>query len=178
MCWSLLLLTIWEAARDDAVGAKKRAERAAEKKREQDGEGGNLDVATDALTSDDELREASFRKHWHQNLSWVQAVLEDAVAYARTNKARTQDTLDHSKHENKISSLFYSSLWPSLKGRGWKEEAVSHGKHFTYDEYRVSSSYCFCVRFIGREDSHSALLPISLLVRERYLTKFPRFIPS
>ena len=138
MCWSLLLLAIWEAARDDASGAKKRAERAAEKKREQDGEGAQ-DASIDTLKSDDELREVSFRKVWNQNLPWLQTVLEDAVAYARGNKARTQDTLDHSKHENKISSLFYSSLWPSLKGRGWKEEAVSHGKHFTYDDYRVST---------------------------------------
>ena len=74
MCWSLLLLAIWEAARDDASGAKKRAERAAEKKREQDGDGAQ-DASIDTLKSDDELREVSFRKVWNQNLPWLQTAL-------------------------------------------------------------------------------------------------------
>jgi hypothetical protein len=143
MCWSLLLLTICEGAKDDAAGAKRRAVRIAEKKAEDDGkspsaEGGVLATEIDPVVQD-ALKEAAFRKLWTTNASWARIALKHAVAFAESATPRPQGSMEQSAQEDEISTLFYTGLWPSLKGRGWKEQPAEHGKQFTYGNNIVST---------------------------------------
>jgi hypothetical protein len=128
-------------AKEDAVAASKRLERQAERKRESDGgdilaESLPTTIATEASQS--EMLESAFKRLWKSNSKWAHHALEDAVAYASINGPRSTKTIEQSDQVDEITTLFYGSLWPSLKGRGWKEEALESGKSFTYADYRVS----------------------------------------
>jgi hypothetical protein len=144
MCWSLLFLAICEGAKDDAAAAKRRAVRTAEKKAENDGnapssEGGMLATDIDPAPDQDALQNVAFRKLWTNNASWARIALKDAVAFAESATPRPQGSMEQSEQEDEISTLFYTGLWPSLKGRGWKEQPAAHGKQFTYDVDIVST---------------------------------------
>jgi hypothetical protein len=140
MSWSLVLLALCEVAKEDASGAKKRAERNAERKRES---ADNADALAESLTSVSSINEVqimqtAFKKVLKANSNWVQRAFADAVSYARVNQPRSSKALEQGDKVDEMTSLFYGSLWPSLKGRGWKEQETETGKAFTYDTYRVS----------------------------------------
>jgi hypothetical protein len=143
MCWSLLLLAICEIAKDDAAAAKRRAVRTAEKKAENDGKAPSADggmLATEIGPVDqDALRDSAFRKLWTANTSWARIALKDAVAFAESAAPRPQGSMEQSKQEEEIATLFYTGLWPSLQGRGWKEQPAAHGKQFMYNVDIVST---------------------------------------
>jgi hypothetical protein len=127
-------------AKEDAVASGKRLERQAERKRESDGgdilaESLPTTAATEASQSG--MLESAFKRLWKANYKWAHHALEDAVAYASINGPRSTKTIEESDQVDEITTLFYGSLWPSLKGRGWKEEASESGKSFTYGHYRV-----------------------------------------
>jgi len=114
MSWALVLTALREAAMDDVHDMAKRAERAAEKKRESgptsDGgmlgkvtaesapEGSNAPVLSGStevsVLSDDKMKEdqleRSFEKLLHAHSSWVSKAIEDALAYAQSNCPRSR----------------------------------------------------------------------------------------
>jgi hypothetical protein len=150
MCWSMLLFTLREAADEDALNAKRRAERAAAKKRESDGalapdkqeNGGVLGADSDMLVQEKEADntqlEACFKKLVHSNVSWLNKVVQDASAFAETNSPRSKSALKHamkshlpvesSAAQKGAISLFVENIWPSLKTRGWTAEVLNEGE--------------------------------------------------
>jgi hypothetical protein len=159
MSWSLALLTILETADDDAIQAKKREERAAEKKQEESGEvsAGVLAMDLSQNCSDEaQLKEKSFEKLWNANASWAKLALEDAVTFAKDSEPRDTDSLKaalmigepQKPQQGGVSSTFAENVWPSLKSRGWKAvlstEGPSAGKtRYTYvgKQVRLISSF-------------------------------------
>ena len=88
--------------------------------------------------------EATFQKLWRANSKWANKALQDAVEYAKGTNPRLHGSKDNSGQADEITSIFYGSLWPSLKGRGWKEETKDEGKYFIYDGNKVSVSMHLC----------------------------------
>jgi hypothetical protein len=134
-----VLLSICEAAKDDAAGAKRRADRQAERKREEDG--GDPPPTPAKVRPDESSADAvatAFVKHWQNNERWAHRALSDAIIYARANAPRSDSSNEGESREDKVSKLFYASLWPSLQGRGWKEETTEIGKLYKYSGYQVS----------------------------------------
>jgi hypothetical protein len=148
MSWSLALLSILETAEDDAIQAKKREERVAEKKHEESGEVSAGVLAMDLsqnCTDEAQLKEKSFEKLWTANATWAKLALEDAVTFAKGSEPRDTDTLNTAMMTSEpkkpqqvgVSSTFAENVWPSLKSRGWKAvlstEGPSAGKtRYTY----------------------------------------------
>lgn len=148
MSWSLALLSILETADDDAIQAKKREERAAEKKQEESGEVSAGVLAMDLSQNcidEAQLKEKHFEKLWNMNATWAKLALEDAVTFAKANEPRDSDTLKtallisepQKPQQGGVSSTFAENVWPSLKSRGWKAvlstEGPSAGKtRYTY----------------------------------------------
>jgi superfamily II DNA/RNA helicase len=142
MSWSLVLLGLAEVSRDEASMAMKRAARSAEKKREKE-EGGVLAETSPSPMSSEakaEILDAHFKKMWTVNRRWAQQALVDAGAYATSNEPRSIKVLEEKDGKvDECTKLFYKSVWPSLKGRGWKEESNETGNTFSYDEYKFGS---------------------------------------
>jgi hypothetical protein len=148
MSWSLALLSILETADDDAIQAKKREERAAEKKQEESGEVSAGVLAMDLspnCTDEAQLKEKYFEKLWNMNATWAKLALDDAVTFAKASEPRNTDTLKAAlmisepkkPQQGGMSSTFAENVWPSLKSRGWKAvistEGPSAGKtRYTY----------------------------------------------
>eukprot|EP00980_Cylindrotheca_fusiformis_P030318 scaffold24653_cov157-Cylindrotheca_fusiformis.AAC.2 len=145
MAWSFALLGISEVAKEEASMSMKRVARNAEKKRESEGgeEGGVLAESAPAPLSSErqtEILEATFKKIWNFNVGWAEQALVDAVAYAKSNEPRSLKSLGgKADKEDECKKLFYQSVWPSLKGRGWKEEDTETGKSFQYNDLKFDS---------------------------------------
>ena len=147
LCWSLLLLTIREAANDEVVNARKRAVRAEEKKREEEGK--KEDGDSGILGKTEVLQyvagrvdiESCFQKLWEMHRPWMSRILEDAVAYARSHPPRPKESLLSAirsasarfniGQKKEINALFAQSFWPALKNRGWKTELLESEKGLT-----------------------------------------------
>jgi hypothetical protein len=113
--------------------------------------------------------EACFQRIWAEHVSWAASVLNEAVAYARDHEPRDSESRtklssvlawlndrstslrrneaaskpQESSRSSDISSAFAESVWPSLKARGWKAEAITVGPsagktRFTYGGNVVS----------------------------------------
>jgi hypothetical protein len=163
MSWALVLLGFAEVARDNASQAVKWLFRNAEKKllkgdeQQQEAgkseQGGVLAASSQKpfkVTSADkeETTRTAFKKLWSSNYRWVKLALADAVEYAKANEARSLLVFDspstHQKEDenDECTKLFYKSVWPSLSGRGWKEESNADNRSKTYtfgDEHKFSS---------------------------------------
>ena len=147
LCWSLLLLTIREAANDEVVNARKRAVRAEEKKREEEGK--KEDGDSGILGKTEVLQyvagrvdiESCFQKLWEMHRPWMSRILEDAVAYARSHPPRPKESLLSAirsasarfniGQKKEINAVFAQSFWPALKNRGWKTELLESEKGLT-----------------------------------------------
>jgi hypothetical protein len=138
MSWSLALLSLLETADDDAIQAKKREERVAEKKQEESGEASAGVLAMDLshnYTDEVQLKEKSFEKLWNVNATWAKLALEDAVTFAKASEPRDIDTLKKAlmisepkkPQQGGVSSTFAENVWPSLKSRGWKAITLTEG---------------------------------------------------
>jgi hypothetical protein len=138
MSWSLALLSLLETADDDAIQAKKREERVAEKKQEESGEASAGVLAMDLsqnYTDEVQLKEKSFEKLWNLNATWAKLALEDAVTFAKASEPRDSDTLNKAlmiseskkPQQGGVSSTFAENVWPSLKSRGWKAVTLTEG---------------------------------------------------
>jgi hypothetical protein len=142
MSWSLVLLGLAEVVRDEASMAMKRAARNAEMKREKE-EGGVLAETSPSPMSSEakaQILETVFKKMWKLNRQWAQLALVDAGAYATSNEPRSLKVFEEKDGKvDECTELFYKSVWPSLKGRGWKEESNETGNTFSYDEYKFGS---------------------------------------
>jgi hypothetical protein len=157
MSWSLALMTILETADDDAIQAKKREERAAEKKQEESGEVSAGVLAMDLsqnCTDAALLKEKSFEKLWNANASWAKLALEDAVTFATDSEPRDTDTLKtalmisepQKPKQGGLSSTFAETVWPSLKSRGWKAGLSTEGSSAGKTRYAYAGKQ---VRFIS-----------------------------
>ena len=147
LCWSLLLLTIREAANDEVVNARKRAVRAEEKKREEEGK--KEDGDSGILGKTEVLQyvagrvdiESCFQKLWEMHRPWMSRILGDAVAYARSHPPRPKESLLSAirsasarfniGQKKEINAVFAQSFWPALKNRGWKTELLESEKGLT-----------------------------------------------
>lgn len=162
MCWSILLISLCETAKEDAVQGKKRAERAAEKKREAAGGaspdqslGGVLastNTSTEADRQDSEQK--CFDKLWFANAAWATPVLKDALTFAASTEPRSEEVLSSvidrffdsgATTNDDLSAKFARHVWPSLKSRGWKAEVLNNGPDagktvYKYDSKQVSQS--------------------------------------
>ena len=142
MSWSLVLLSLCEGARDDAVASVKRAEkRQAEKEREKGRDSLGASKTAELPSTVDQMMESAFKKLWLSHARWAQQALMDAVAYADVNEPRSTSSMEQKDQKDDIKPLFYGSLWPSLKGRGWKEEENDKGKLFIYGSHRVRTRF-------------------------------------
>ena len=127
MSWSMVLMALCEVATTESLAIAKRNKTNAERKREASGEepsaetGGILAETGQALmVSEKEMKESNFKKQWGHHANWAKQALEDALSYARQHEPRTVDSTFNQREF--ILGLFYDQLWPSLKGRGWKED--------------------------------------------------------
>lgn len=145
MTWSMLLLLLLEYAQSEVITARKREERAAEKKLEdcsqiRDKEGGSLAVTTsfnkrDGDLSEEEQIEKAFQRICISVSEWLPDVVSEAVKYARQTSPRDQARIDEVKHNkdncesktNDLNILFVQNVWPSLKSRGWKGKIITEG---------------------------------------------------
>jgi hypothetical protein len=162
MCWSILLVALCEVAEEDAAQTKRRAERAAEKKRDADEDdvnppslGGVLAVPIDAMLSDGDtaaLIQKCFDKLWMASASWATPVMQDALEFAKSCQPRSEEVLSQAlqnaagpkspmKHDE-ITTKFVQTIWPSLKSRGWKAQVLMEGPsagstQYSYNETKV-----------------------------------------
>ena len=161
MCWSILLFALREAADEDSLNAKRRAQRKAEKKREASEtvaakeSGGVLGSDLDALASENDLGDlinASFKKLVDANASWLTNVMQDATEFAKTHFPRLKQTIDHAlqSHDSpstpsphSLPGLFAANLWPSLRNRGWTAETIVEG------EFSGTRLYAFAGKLVG-----------------------------
>ena len=140
------MTTLIETAASDGEKAMTREVKAAEKDREKNAEAANPSdggVLAVALSSDkvsasiEELKEKAFEKLRRDTSNWIKDVIADAVAYAKENSPRDKESLDRALHktngspqplkESEIATMFATSVWPSLKSRGWKAEVLTEG---------------------------------------------------
>ena len=145
------MFTILDAAVDDAERALSREVKSAEKDREKTAEaakpadGGVLAAALPPdpdglekpLPSIDTLKLAAFEKLRNDAAPLMEAAIADAVAFAKENSQRDQTVLARvlrratesvtTMKKSDIVPLFATSVWPSLKSRGWKAELISEG---------------------------------------------------
>lgn len=167
MSWAMLLFSVREAAEEDALNARRRAQRKAEKQLDanqaeaadtaaKEG-GGVLGSNLDELAGQNDLGDqlpVSFRKIVDGHSSWLAKVVQDAVEYANSHPHRSKSTLDravHSQNSSEIStspqsltSLFVANLWPSLKTRGWAAEVMVEG------EFAGTTCYTFQGKEVSR----------------------------
>lgn len=174
MCWAMLLFTLREAADEDALNAKRRAERKAQKQREaREAEatdtaakesGGVLGSDLDALAGQNDLGDqlkVSFKKLVDANASWLTKVIQDAVVFAKAYPPRSKNAMERalqSHHSSEspsapqsLPSLFVANLWPSLKSRGWTAEVIVDGEF----------SGTTCYTHSGKEVRHPVRLSFS-----------------
>ena len=125
MAFSMILIAFSEIASVRGLGEAKRSKTLADQKKEKDKdkddgekEGGLAEQSNEAPKSDREVKEEAFQKLWEFHSNWAKDALEDALAYAKENDPRIEDSNDG--QEEKIREVFKDQLWPSLLGRGWK----------------------------------------------------------
>lgn len=142
------MTTLIETASEDGERAMNREVRAAEKDREKTAEaakpadGGVLAVSLSSekvtvTASVEELKQKAFEKLSKEASDWMEDVIADAVAYAKEKSPREKEFLNRVLHktsdsaqplkQSEIASMFATSVWPSLKSRGWKAEVISEG---------------------------------------------------
>jgi len=163
MCWTLVLTTLLDTAAGDGEKQMNRELRAAEKVREKAAEafepadGGvlanGLPSPEKPKSSIEELKQIAFMKLRLDTASWMEAVIVDAVMYAKEHSPRDKEMLDRvlrksndspqRLNQNDIATMFATSVWPSLKNRGWKAEVISEGAsigktRYSYDGKDVS----------------------------------------
>jgi len=140
MTWAITLLALCEVAKEDAKSSAKRVERQAARKREEERTGDSLaEIGADDKNKPDieKLRRSAFSKLWKSNSRWASLALNEAVKYAESHEPRAAES--NYDREAEVSKAFYSSLWDSLKGRGWKEEETENGSIFKYDDMKFGS---------------------------------------
>jgi hypothetical protein len=139
-------MTLLETAEEDSEATKKREAKAAEKVRDESAESAKLieggvlaaDLST-VLTVQDakNLKQKTFEKHLRETSNWMRHVFSDAVAFASDHTPREKDQLDRILRKTTGSSqpcqqsgntyMFATSVWPSLKSRGWTSELMTDG---------------------------------------------------
>lgn len=155
MSWALALICLQEAAEDDALEKKRRAEAITKENQTAGGvlaaavgnEGeGNVAQAEEEKplynSNESDLSQESFEIFLSENESWIMKALADASAYSKIATSRDKDwvqsiidgTSGHSKASKgnpvqlKLSAEFNENVWPALRTRGWKEECDKSGK--------------------------------------------------
>ena len=159
-----------ETAALDADRAMNREVKAAEKDREkaaeaaQPADGGVLAVTPSsdkvATTPIEERKQKAFEKLRTETSDWMKGVFSDAIDYAKENSPREKELIDRVVHkietsqplkQTEIASMFATSVWPSLKNRGWKAEVLAEGEsagktRYSFDGKDVSRSPLASVR--------------------------------
>jgi hypothetical protein len=151
MSWAVILSTVKEVAEESVAAAQRKADRAYQKKKDDDGkkieghkqdpieiDGGILALDPQTLAEANNTKEL-LEEHFQRTLQdyrWcLTQVLRDAKAFGLTNERRPQATVDRylcspGKVKNPVHerhALFAQNLWPQLKNRGWKAEQVFAG---------------------------------------------------
>ena len=137
MRWAVALLSFCEVTKEDVGASTKRAERIAEKKKDEQRSGDILGVpmAGADVVNEEQQWQLCFKRLWSTHAKWATPVLVDAVTYAREHEPRSVDSDEDQGTE--ISRAFFSTLWEPLQGRGWKVEDTEDGKIFHYNNQKV-----------------------------------------
>ncbi|KAK1747456.1 chromodomain-helicase-DNA-binding protein [Skeletonema marinoi] len=153
LSWALALVCLQEAAEDDALEKKRKAEALT---KENQSAGGVLGQAAGVAegqnekegnaqgdempnkSDDKDLPQESFEAFLSESESWITKVLADAVAYSKVATSRDKDWVQ--SVIDGTSAEFNENLWPALRTRGWKEESDKSGKKvYTYKGNTVKS---------------------------------------
>lgn len=141
MLWSLVLFAICEQSKEDASAAFKRAEKQAERKKDDKAIGDSLALIGKKDSSPEDFLELQFKKNWNFHCGWARDALHDALEFVRENDPRVSLKDREKKNEDKVAKIFYGSVWGPLEGRGWKEEASETGTVFRFREFKVCRSF-------------------------------------
>jgi hypothetical protein len=143
MSWSMVLMALCEVATTESLATAKRNRTNAERKREASGEEAHVEeggilagTGQSLVVPEKEMQELNFKKQWTHHSNWAAHALDDALSYAREHEPRTVDSTFNQREF--ILGLFYDQLWPSLKGRGWKEDD-DEDEVFHYEEQTFKS---------------------------------------
>ena len=161
-----------DSAADDGEKARNRELRAAQKDREKVAEatkpadGGILAASLPSKDPEkprstiEELKRIAFEKIRAESSSWMKGVISDAVDFAKENSPREKEVLDRILRKSSDTSappkpsntaaMFATSVWPSLKNRGWKAEVIAEGSsagktRYSYDGKDVSPMPCCAI---------------------------------
>lgn len=157
MAWSMVLITLCEAA---AEGAKKKSDRQVAKGQAPSEDvaaaGGVLASVSEPVNPRKQAEEEqrvlfeSFEKVWSAHAAWCKRVLADGFDYARYNRPRPKAKLNAAMQiqgstESATGSLhakFAQNLWPALKSRGWRSQEVQTARgsqiQYVFDDRKVS----------------------------------------
>lgn len=148
MSWAVMLSTVKEVAEESVAAAQRKADRACQKKKDEDGkkidghkqdtidiDGGILALDPRTLAEANntkELLEDQFQRILQEYGSCLTQVLRDAKTFGLNNERRPQATVDRylgsaGKAKNTVHGrhvVFAQNLWPQLKNRGWKADQV------------------------------------------------------
>lgn len=91
----------------------------------------------------------AFGRLWGTHSRWAHNVLAEAVEYAKHHASRSLEVFEQDSGPDETAAVFYKSLWPSLKGRGWKEEINGELIAYVHDSTKVRFSF-FPTRFATR----------------------------
>ena len=147
MCWTIVLTTLLETVEEDSEATMKREAKAAEKLRDEKAESSKTEdggvLAADRSSFEptvldvENSKRKSFKKHLREASNFLQHVLSDAVTFASDHTPREKSLLDKILHKTTKSSqlsqqssgtsMFATSVWPSLKSRGWTAEVMADG---------------------------------------------------
>lgn len=175
MCWTVVLTTLLETAEEDSEATRKREAKAVEKLRDERAESAKSEdggvLAADRSSSEptvldvENAKRKSFKKLLRESSNFLQHVLSDAVTFARDHTPREKNLLDKMLRKTTKSSqlfqpssstsMFATSVWPSLKSRGWTAEVMSDGNavgktRYSYKGKEVSTYAVWVCRCYSR----------------------------
>lgn len=146
MCWAMVLLALVEGTTEEVELINKKEARIAKKLLDKSVEKASNDggvLASVVSMKDDVVTEEprvaskieAFGRLWKPVSTWCSSALSDAVEYAKTQKPRDNETLQLLNNNDSkqlsaddINRRFATSIWPSLKSRGWKAVLKSEGE--------------------------------------------------
>ena len=140
MSWSILFTCFLEMSEESVQTEKRKADRMAEKKRQEEAEksGGAMEsILGRTIVESFDVHgkmESALKKIWSSNAAWCEALLVDALSFIKTHRARSKESVNRalkgcegrsrSSQAKSQSELFAQNVWPALRLRGWSTEDV------------------------------------------------------
>ncbi len=147
MFWSLVLLTMQEAADDDHRDSRKKGDTDKNASHQKNDSDSNANLETNKNPS---VSNTSFKKLWESNSNWASKAVDDAIHYAKFSTPRQASQIGSKSGQEipPLTAAFNESVLPVLRSRGWKEETSPNTsktsnqqtppKQYTYGSRTVS----------------------------------------